>query len=152
DQGAVLQPPHRIALLCGHPRSGTTLLEQVLDTHPDIVSAEETQIFHDEAYLPLSRAYPHGASILALLDSTPVSLLGGSREKYFRYTELFLGSAIGSRLLLDKNPSLSVMVPVVARIFPEIKFVAALRDPRDVCLSCFMQPLPLSPVSSAYLS
>lgn len=27
DQGAALQPPHRIALLCGHPRSGTTLLK-----------------------------------------------------------------------------------------------------------------------------
>ena len=35
-----------MALLGGHARSGTTLLEQVLDSHPDIVSAEETDIFH----------------------------------------------------------------------------------------------------------
>jgi len=40
----------------------------------------------------------------------------------------------------------------VARIFPEARFLVAIRDPRDVCLSCFMQPLALNPVSSAYLS
>ncbi len=45
-QAGTLQPPLRLALLGGHPRSGTTLLEQVLDSHPDIVSAEETEIFH----------------------------------------------------------------------------------------------------------
>ncbi|MGH7990698.1 MAG: tetratricopeptide repeat protein, partial [Limisphaerales bacterium] len=39
-----LQPLHRLAFLGGHARSGTTLLEQVLDSHPDIVSAEETTI------------------------------------------------------------------------------------------------------------
>ena len=40
----------------------------------------------------------------------------------------------------------------MARIFPEARFLVAIRDPRDVCLSCFMQPLSLNPVSSAYLS
>jgi hypothetical protein len=39
----------------------------------------------------------------------------------------------------------------VARIFPEAQFLVAIRDPRDVCLSCFMQPVALNPVSSAYL-
>ena len=34
-------PPRRVALLTGFPRSGTTLLEQVLDAHPDLVSSEE---------------------------------------------------------------------------------------------------------------
>ena len=58
DFGRELQPARRLALLCGHPRSGTTLLEQVLDSHPDIVSAEETEIFHEDAYVPLLRAHP----------------------------------------------------------------------------------------------
>src|SRR5262249_36540419 len=62
--GAKLKPARRIALLCGHPRSGTTLLEQVLDAHPDILSAEETRLMHDEAYLPLVRDFPGGTSIL----------------------------------------------------------------------------------------
>ena len=56
EAGPALAPARRMALLCGHPRSGTTLLEQVLDSHPDMVSAEETEIFHDYAYIPLMQA------------------------------------------------------------------------------------------------
>lgn len=149
---AILQPHRRLAVLCGHPRSGTTLLEQMLDSHPDIVSAEETHILHDEAYLPLSRGFPAEASLLEVLESAPASALQRSRQDYFRFTELFIGKTISDKLLVDKNPALNVLVPAVARIFPEARFLVALRDPRDVCLSCFLQPLALNPVSSAYLS
>ena len=86
------------------------------------------------------------------LSSAPPSLLRKSRENYFRFTELFIGKDIGDRLLIDKNPALNVLIPAVARIFPEARFLLALRDPRDVCLSCFMQHLAINPVSSAYLS
>lgn len=147
-----LQPWKRFAILCGHPRSGTTLLEQVLDSHPGIMTAEETHILHDEAYLPLSRGFAPEASVLEVLESAPLSRLRQSRDAYFRCTELFLGRQIGDRLLVDKNPALNVLIPAAARIFPETKFLIALRDPRDVCLSCFMQPLSPNPVSSAYLS
>jgi tetratricopeptide (TPR) repeat protein len=144
--------PRRLAILCGHPRSGTTLLEQVLDAHPEIVSAEETHIMHDEAYLPLGRGFPESASVLQVLDAAAPSQLRQARENYFRYTELFLPQPIEGRLLIDKNPALNVLIPAVIRIFPETKFLFALRDPRDVCLSCFMQHLRLNPVASAYLT
>lgn len=152
DSRETLQPHRRLAVLCGHPRSGTTLLEQVLDSHPTIVSAEETHILHDEAYLPLSRGFSPEASLLEVLESAPVSALQKSRQDYFRFTEFFTGKPIGNKLLIDKNPALNVLIPAVARVFPEAKFLVAIRDPRDVCLSCFMQPLSLNPVSSAYLS
>jgi len=152
DFGAQLQPPRRFAVLCGHPRSGTTLLEQMLDSHPDMVSAEETHVLHDEAYLPLSRGFPQDASMLTVLEPASVAQLREARENYFRCTELFLGKTIGGRLLIDKNPALNVLAPAVVRIFPETKFLFARRDPRDVCLSCFMQPLAINPVSSAYLT
>ncbi|MBI2928112.1 MAG: sulfotransferase [Verrucomicrobia bacterium] len=149
---AALAPARRLAILCGHPRSGTTLLEQVLDAHPTVVSAEETHILHDEAYLPLTAGFAPTTSILQVLDSAPPSRLGQARGNYFRFTESYLGQPLGERLLVDKNPALNVLLPAVARIFPEAKLLVAVRDPRDVCLSCFMQPLPLNPVSSAYLS
>ena len=149
---AKLPPPRRIALLCGHPRSGTTLLEQVLDAHSDVTSAEETKLMHDEAYLPLIRDFPEGTSILQALDSSPPSVICHARENYFRCAELLLRRKIGGRLLLDKNPALNLMIPMVVRVFPETKFIVALRDPRDVVVSCFMQALPLTPISSAYLS
>jgi tetratricopeptide (TPR) repeat protein len=146
------QPLRRIALLCGHPRSGTTLLEQVLDAHSDIISAEETKMMHDDAYLPLIRDFPEGTSILQALDSVPPSVIRHARENYFRCTEMFLRQKIGDRLLMDKNPSLNLMIPMVVRVFPETKFLIALRDPRDVVVSCFVQALPPTPISSAYLS
>ena len=149
---AKLQPLRRIALLCGHPRSGTTLLEQVLDAHSDLISAEETKVMHDDAYLPLIRDFPEGTSILQALDSSPPSLLCHARENYFRCMEMLLRQKIGGRLLIDKNPALNLMIPMVVRVFPETKFIVALRDPRDVVVSCFMQGLPLTPISSAYLS
>ncbi len=44
------------------------------------------------------------------------------------------------------------MVPALIRIFPEIKLLIALRDPRDVVMSCFMQNLPLNQVGAACLT
>jgi hypothetical protein len=66
--------------------------------------------------------------------------------------ELSLGNPIAGRLLIDKNPSYTFLIPALIRIFPEIKFLIALRDPRDAVLSCFMQNLPLNQVGAAYLS
>lgn len=147
-----LQPVQRFSILCGHPRSGTTLLEQVLDSHPGMLTAEETHILHDEAYLPLSRGFAPEASVFEVLESAPASRLRQSRENYFQFTELFLGKTRGDKMLVDKNPALNTLIPAAVRIFPEVKFLIALRDPRDVCMSCFMQSLSPNPISSAYLS
>jgi tetratricopeptide (TPR) repeat protein len=152
ETGPDLQRLHALALLCGHPRSGTTLLEQVLDSHPDIVSAEETNIFHDHGYPPLQRVAPLEANILAVLEGAQKNGLQQVRGNYFRCMEAFLGAPIGNRLLVDKNPILTLLIPLFVRIFPESKLLVALRDPRDVCLSCFMQPLALTQVSATFLS
>lgn len=153
EQGEELQPARRLALLGGHPRSGTTLLEQVLDSHPDIVSAEETNNFIDYAYVPMQHRLPVDAPILDVLDSAPVELLRSCRANYIRASEMCVGSPLGKRLLIDKNPSQTFMIPGLARVFPEMKFLIALRDPRDVCLSCFMQPfVPVQQDSAGYLT
>jgi tetratricopeptide (TPR) repeat protein len=147
-----LQPPRRLALLSGHPRSGTTLLEQVLDAHSDVTSLEETALIHDEVYRLVTRDFPPGTGLLQMLDSAPPSLLCHARENYFHCAEMYQRKPVGGRLLVDKNPGVNIIVPVLARVFPGTKFLIALRDPRDVVLSCFMQSLTLTPVSSAYLS
>ena len=144
DSGKNLQPQHRLALLGGHPRSGTTLLEQILDSHPDIISAEETEIFHDEAYMPLVRRLPEDSPILSILESAGNDALRQSRKNYFRSIESFLGNSLGNRLLIDKNPSLTFLIPAMVRIFPEMKIIIALRDPRDVCLLLYATPFARS--------
>jgi tetratricopeptide (TPR) repeat protein len=152
DAAADLPPPRRLALLCGHARSGTTLLEQVLDSHPGIVSAEETTTFLDDAFAPLRRNLPPDAYMLPVLEAAKVPALQQSRAAYFQSMELSIGNPIAGRMLLDKNPVLTFIIPGFVRVLPETKFLIALRDPRDVVLSCFMQPHPLNPVTAAYLT
>ncbi|HVU09286.1 MAG TPA: sulfotransferase [Verrucomicrobiae bacterium] len=152
DEAPNLFPSRRLSLLCGHARSGTTLLEQVLDSHSDIISAEETTIFVEDAFAPLKRNLPPDAYMLPVLEAAQISDLKQARTSYFHSMELSLGNIIGGRLLLDKNPVLTFMIPAFIRVFPETKFLIALRDPRDVVLSCFMQPQPLNPVTAAYLT
>ena len=149
---ANLEPAHRWALLCGHPRSGTTLLEQVLDAHPDVLATDETAILLDEAYPALRQEFPEHAPVVQILESASLGALRKARADYFRLTEAFSGHSIGNRLLVDKNPAMDAQIPIVVRIFPEAAFLVALRDPRDVCLSCFMLPLAPGHVSALYLS
>jgi Tfp pilus assembly protein PilF len=151
-QGAALEPPCRLALLCGHPRSGTTLLEQVLDSHPEFVSAEETGIFLRESFGPLLRGLPPETLMLEVLEAASPAALRQARQNYAQCMARFLGHPPDARILIDKNPSLTGLAPAFARIFPEAKLLVALRDPRDVCLSCFMQPLPLGQGSSMFLT
>jgi tetratricopeptide (TPR) repeat protein len=147
-----LQSAHWLALLCGHARSGTTLLEFVIDAHPGAVSAEESMVFHNTAYFPLGKVVSQNASFVSSLDWLPARVMRQIRADYFRGIESLLGQPVGERLLLDKNPANTFDVPAIARIFPENKFIAALRDPRDVCLSCFMQPVGILPDTAAWLS
>ncbi|EEF59709.1 tetratricopeptide repeat-containing sulfotransferase family protein [Pedosphaera parvula] len=147
-----LGPLQKVALLCGYPRSGTTLLEQVLDSHPSIVSAEETPVLHEEAFIRFYTNRPANASLFSILNAASVDRLQLARKNYFQNIQAFIGQNIGERLLIDKNPPLTLILPMIIRVLPEVKFLVALRDPRDVCLSCFMQPWPVNPISSAYLT
>jgi tetratricopeptide (TPR) repeat protein len=151
-QGADLQPPQRLALLCGHPRSGTTLLEQVLDSHPDFVSVEETTIFLRESFVSLLRGVPPGTMMSQTLVAASTGALRQARQNYLDCMAKFMGHPHDARMLIDKNPALTSLIPGFVRVFPEAKLLVALRDPRDVCLSCFMQPLPLGQVSSMFLT
>ena len=75
-----------------------------------------------------------------MLDSAPQPALQASRAGYFRFLELAFGGTFSGRLMIDKNPGLTSQIPAFFRVLPETKFLVALREPRDVVLSCFMQP------------
>jgi hypothetical protein len=146
--------PLRSALLTGHARSGTTLLEQVLDSHPDLISADEHAVLSEEVYSELGRmtSSDYTISMPEMLDRATQEDLATVRTTYWECMEAVVREPIGERMLLDKNPELTMLLPVVNRVFPEMKIIFALRDPRDVCLSCFMQPLPVNSVSVNFLS
>jgi tetratricopeptide (TPR) repeat protein len=141
-----------LAILTSHPRSGTTLLEQVLDSHPGAISADELQIMSEIVYAPLGKKDGSNDPVLQVFDRTPVEVLDELRQAYWNSMEGALRESIDGRLLIDKNPEMTMLLPLVARAFPEMKILFALRDPRDVVISCFTQQLPLNPVSVHYFS
>jgi len=140
-----------ITFLCGHPRSGTTLLEQILDSHPDAVSTDETGILVREFIEPIVRqAASADASVTEIRAFTPEQLADG-RAAYRRFTEAHIGQPIGKRLLVEKEPSLTPDLPLPVRLFPEAKVIFPLRDPRDVCISYFFTLVPLNAASAPAL-
>jgi tetratricopeptide (TPR) repeat protein len=145
-------PPQRMAVLASFPRSGTTLLEQVLDSHPGLVSSDEREAFGRDIFPAIWRTEQTPLPTAEALDNAPLERLSVQRQRYLAYMEAALNEPIGDRIHLDKNPTLTLLIPGMVRLFPETKLLIALRDPRDVVLSCFMQYLPLNTNSVCFLS
>lgn len=145
-------PQKRAAVLTSFPRSGTTLLEQVLDSHSGLVSSDEREAFARDIFpaMWLGSATPQPTR--EAFDVIPQSRLAALRDRYWAYMEAALNEPIGERVHLDKNPTFTVVLPGFLRLFPESQVLIALRDPRDVVISCFMQYLPLNANSVYYLS
>jgi len=124
--------------LVGFPRSGTTLAEQVLAAHPDIVTSHEKpllQQLHESmsGLLGRSISYPDD---LDQLDDSDLNLL---RNAYWNLAESGLGFDRSQQRFVDKLPLNLVDLGFVRRIFPESPVVMMIRDPRDACLSGYMQ-------------
>jgi Flp pilus assembly protein TadD len=131
----------RLAFLGGHPRSGTTLLEQVLDAHPAVAALDEPS-----AFLDILEPEFHKSKELS---SARVNSL---RQMYIGALLREAGPGASGKLLLDKNPSPTARMPIWLRAFPELRTIIALRDPRDVVLSCYFQNIPLNAVNVNFLS
>jgi tetratricopeptide (TPR) repeat protein len=145
-------PPRRNAVLCGFPRTGTTLLEQVLDSHSGLVSSDEREAFARDIFPAMWQTAATPVPEIEILDAVPALRLVAQRERYFNYMEAALHQPIGERVHLDKNPTLTLLLPAVLRLLPETKVIVALRDPRDVVLSCFFQYLPMNLNSVTFLT
>lgn len=130
-----------VAFLGGHPRSGTTLLEQVLGAHPDVATVDEPSIFKCAVKQP----FP-------VIGSISRAALTATRRRYIRMLQRNADCPTARPILLEKNPSMTAHLPALLRIFPELRVVIALRDPRDVILSCYFQNFPLNNVNANFLS
>jgi Flp pilus assembly protein TadD len=140
-----------IAFLCGHPRSGTTLLEQILSAHDGAISTDETGVLPREFIDPILRQPISAAESVSELRDLDASQIAEGRAAYVRFTEAHLGEVIGTRLLIDKDPALTPDLPLPLRLFPEARIIFPLRDPRDVCISYFFTLIPLAVSSAAAL-
>jgi Flp pilus assembly protein TadD len=125
--------------LVGFPRSGTTLLEKALAAHPDVSTIEEVETLEEVAREFYGR--PGGFSRFAEI-SAPT--LARYREGYWR-AALAATPALEGKVFIDKMPLNTTLLPFIARMFPRAKVLFALRDPRDVVLSCLKQQFALTP-------
>ncbi len=140
------EPP---VFFVGFPRSGTTLLEQVLGAHPRLVTTDEIESIGGCTEWVGQRA--------GRLDRVPAAYgaltsdeVGALRERYWKKIDQEMGAAalVGKRLI-DKHPMNTVNLFTARRLFPGSKVIVSLRDPRDVVLSCFMH-LSRTPMAVTY--
>ncbi|WP_324780305.1 tetratricopeptide repeat-containing sulfotransferase family protein [Thiobacillus sedimenti] len=126
------QPPAPVFLI-GFPRSGTTLLDQILDSHPQIQTLEEKPIVgllcDDMDRLVAGR--PNGLADLRADERARL------RALYHEYVADFLELRPGT-LLVDKYPLNLIRLPYILSIFPDARLILALRHPADCVLSGFM--------------
>jgi Flp pilus assembly protein TadD len=118
----------------GFPRSGTTLLEQMLDAHPGLQSMDENPFFNRLAET-LRR---HDSRILASLDVLRQYDVDELRKQYLMQVSEKITRRWDAQLV-DKNPLNMPWLPFMHRLFPNAKYILALRHPCDVLLSCYMQ-------------
>jgi tetratricopeptide (TPR) repeat protein len=130
--------PREHVFLLGFPRSGTTLLEQVLAGHPDVVTLEEKPLLE----AAVREFLMDKASFERLIDADD-TLLDPFRDLYW---QLVRGQGLEPRgkVFIDKMPLYSLNLPLIARLFPSAKILFAERDPRDVVFSCFRRAFQIN--------
>lgn len=128
----------------GFPRSGTTLIEAMLDAHPRFVTAGE------RAWLLMAMRTlgPLRPETWGNLDDADIRDL---RAAYWHHADRVHGDAAGTHRVVDKMPLNIVDLPFAKRLFPDAKVLVALRDPRDCLISAYMQNFTRTPEMRPFL-
>lgn len=126
------------AFLVGFPRSGTTLAEKIIASHQKITSSDEYSLVHDVFLKMTSFDNIHSDYPECLNELTPENIIE-LRKEYWDIARNKCNAKPGKFLFLDKMPLNIIELGLINRIFPESKILILIRDPRDACLSCFMQ-------------
>jgi Flp pilus assembly protein TadD len=121
--------------IIGMPRSGTTLVERIISSHPDVHSAGELQNF------PAALKHASGSHTARLLDLDTVersAQIDWSRlgSDYLDSTRPATG---GTPRFIDKLPHNFLYAGFIAKALPNAKIICLRRDPMDTCLGNFRQ-------------
>ncbi len=138
--------PH--AFLLGYPRSGTTLVENILASIDGVRVLEElpTLAAADAAFLLPA----DGPQRLDAVTATQASQLHAAYWK--RVAEFGAGDGAGAGLFVDMDPMKGLHLPIIARLFPAAHIIVMRRDPRDVVLSCARQNFAASPIALEFVT
>lgn len=119
----IMQQVMPFVCVVGAPRSGTTILGDVLSTHPNIAYLFEPYFIWDYHIGP-------GTDDVRTADMVTFDIASWIRREFSVYLR-----RTGRDVLVDKSPFNSFRIPFVNRVFPDCKFVHIRRDGRDVAVS-----------------
>ncbi len=139
------------AFLVGFPRSGTTMTEQIMAAHSGICTTDE-QPYLEHVRMEWARIIGANPDLGWMADQLDVGNILQLRKIYREKVEADQPSPVGSKLVIDKLPLNIMNIGLINLIFPEAKIIVALRDPRDCCLSSFMQDFKLNSAMIHFLT
>ena len=124
-------PVRRHVFVLGYPRSGTTLVENILASLPDVRALEEAPTLTDA-----DLAFLRDDESLDRLSHLDPAVAEQMRAAYWTRVRAEVPDVDG-KTFVDMAPLNGVKLPMIARLFPQAIVVLCRRDPRDVVLSCF---------------
>ena len=124
--------------IVGMPRSGSSLVEQILSSHPMVYGAGELNDIKNLVSTLFTSSHQQNADVFRNLQT---SKLIGFADQYLNSIESVSGDA---KRVTDKMPSNFLWLGFIMQLFPKARIIHCVRDPRDTCLSCFFQPFVMS--------
>lgn len=121
-------PSNKPIFIVGMPRSGTSLVEQILACHPRVFGAGELT------------AIDHAVQSLRQIDQgamTPQALQKSIGRIASGYVGLLTRLSDGEEFVTDKNPMNFMHLGIISRLFPSARVIHCLRNPIDTCVSCY---------------
>jgi tetratricopeptide (TPR) repeat protein len=129
-------------LLVGMPRSGTSLVEQILCSHPDIRGAGELA-FWSQNFAEHELIEPSNLD-KALRDDLVQKYLNTLTRRAAVISDKPNAASAASQRIIDKATFNADLLGCIHAILPRARIIYMRRDPVDICLSCYFQQLPLS--------
>lgn len=142
--------PNHLFLL-GYPRSGTTLVENVLASIPGVAALEERPTLGETDRAFLLGDAPAIAQNMARFATLGTAELAALRDAYWDHV-FAAGIPRDIGHFVDMDPFKGSRLPFIARLFPGAKVVVMRRDPRDVVWSCFRTGFAVSSATLEYTS
>ena len=127
----------RPVFVIGMPRSGTTLVEQIIASHPQGAGAGEQRFFRIE----LDRQFPRDRASSAFADAVRGWPAERARTRASEYLALLDAYGASAARVVDKAPDNLERLWLLALLFPQATFIHCRRDPIATCVSCFVNTL-----------
>ncbi len=121
--------------VAGMPRSGTSLIDQIIDAHPKAAGVGELSAIEKFA-LALSANYDPQAPPEGRFGPMGARRWQRTADAYVKH--ILSVSPRGVERVVNKALGNNKLVGLIARLFPKTRIIHAIRDPRDVAISCFM--------------